>query len=289
MTVKELYNKWNDQLKRGEIRADGIFSFPEIVYEIRESNKIWNDKDINCFTEYLKNNDYKWFVANLFALQENIPEQLLEPFINAAIDEPDPSFNRKFINPCLRVFGFEKVFELLDKRFLEGNKPIKIGVCNAYYWARSPLVYVSNRNGPLETKGYLSKWNGNYYGDYDWDTDSHFEMEELKVLECEKITNRLLAKRRKLLIEEFLSNHDTDLRYHIKLALPDKFTSFSHENKELAISYLEELKKDFVPDHYQELKLKKRLGIFGKNRLVCSFLNWKRRRDRNKELLTFKK
>jgi len=288
MTIQEIYKTWSDQWKKEEIRSHGMFRFPEIVYKIRALDRIWNENEIKLFSEYLKQDDKKWFVANLLAIQKDIPEGLFEPFIDAAIMESDPSFNKEYINPCLRVFGYKNVFELLNQRFENGSDNIKIGVCKAYYWARSPLVRVSEGNGPWKTKGYLSKWNGHYYGDYDWDSGTHYEMTESEVSECKEITNRLLIKRRKLLITEFLRNKDTDIRYHIKLTLPDKLSSFSATNKELAKLYLDELKKDFVPDNYSDLNLKKKLGIFGNNKIVKFFLRKKNERIKKKGLITLK-
>ncbi len=288
MTVQEIYKKWNDQWEKEEIRSHGKYRFPEIAYEIRESNISWSVEDIKDFAEYLKQDEKKWFVANLFALQETIPDKLFEPFIDAAINEPDPSANEDYINPCLRVFGFEKVFELLNQRFENGNNQIKIGVCKAYYWARSPLVSVSKGNGSWETKGYLSKWNGHYYGDYDWDNEKHFEMTESEISKCKKITTRLLIERRKLLIEEFSENLDIDVRYQIKLALPNDLSSFSLENKEIAKSYFTELGKDFVPNNYSDLKLKKRFGILANSRLFKYFLRKKNERIEKKGLITLK-
>jgi hypothetical protein len=288
MTIQEIHKIWNEQWEKEEIRSHGKFRFPEIVYEIRELDRIWNENEIKIFSEYLKQDDKKWYVANLFSLQKDIPEQLFEHFIDAAIKETDPSFNQEYINPCLRVFGFERVFELLNQQFKNGSDEIKIGVCKAYYWARSPLVSVSKGNGPWVTKGYLSKWNGYYYGDYDWDNGTHYEMTKSEVSECEKITNKLLIERRKLLIKVFLKNLDTDVRYQIKLTLPNELSSFSLDNKELAKSYFEELEKDFVPDNYSDLQLKKKFGFFANSGLFKYFFRKKNERLEKKGLITLK-
>ncbi|WP_459209258.1 hypothetical protein [Aquimarina rhabdastrellae] len=288
MTIQEIYKTWNEQWDKEEIRSHGMYMFPEIVYEIRELDKIWSKKEIEILSGYLMQDDKKWFVANLFSLQKNIPEQLFEHFIDAAIKETDPSFNQEYINPCLRVFGFERVFKLLNQRFIKGNNQIKIGVCKAFYWARSPLVKVNKGNDTWETKGYLSKWNGYYYGDYDWDNGKYFEMTESQISECKKITNKLLIERRKLLLEEFFKNPDTDVRYQVKLALPNELSSFSLENKELAKSYFIEKEKDFVPDNYSDLQFKKRFGFLAKNSLFKYFLRKNNERIEKKGLITLK-
>lgn len=281
MTVQEIHNIWKEQWENEEVRYHGKYGFPEILYEIRESNRSWTNNDIEDFSYYLNEVDKKWFVANLFTLQEKIPEKLFDPFINAGIKEPDPSQNADYINPCLRVFGFERVFDLLDNKFQKGSNEIKIGVCKAYYWARSPLVSVSKSNGPWETIGYLTKWNGHYYGDYDWESGLHFEMTESEVRKCKEIEDRLL-------IEEFLKNHDVDVRYQIKLVLPDKLSSFSKENQGLAKEYFKELKRDFVPNNYSDLTLKKSLGIFRNSRIIRLVLNWRNGQKKKKGIITLK-
>ncbi len=286
MTVQEIHKIWKEQWEDEEVRYHGKYGFPEILYEIRESNRAWTSVDIKTFSDYLCQSDKRWFVANLFALQEKIPEQLFESFINAGIAEPDPSQNEDYINPCLRVFGFERVFELLDNKFQNGNNQVKIGVCKLYYWARCPLVNIKTGNKPFEIKGYLSKWNGYYYGNYDWESGLHFEMDKSEVVKCQKIENRLIIKRKRLLIEEFLKNNDVDVRYQIKLILPNKLSSFSKENQELAEEYLRELRRGCVPDNYSDLTLKKKLGIFGKGRIFRLIFNL--RKGQKEGIITLK-
>jgi len=72
MTVHEIFYIWKTQWTNEEIRCHGKYRFPEILYKIRESNTAWNIEDINVFVEYLTQTDKKWFVANLFAIQEKI-------------------------------------------------------------------------------------------------------------------------------------------------------------------------------------------------------------------------
>ncbi len=289
MTVQEIHKIWKEQWENEQVRYHGKYGFPEILYEIRESNRSWTNDEIKVFSDYLNQVDKKWFVANLFAIQKKVPEKLFESFINAGITEPDPSQNADYINPCLRVFGFERVFELLDSKFQNGNNQVKIGVCKLYYWARTPLANVKTGNKPFEIKGYLTKWNGHYYGDYDWESGLHFEMNESEVEKCKEIENRLLIKRKRLLMEEFIKNRNIDVRYQIKLVLPDKLSSFPKENHGLAKEYFRELKRDFVPDNYSDLTLKKNIGIFGNSRVIRFLLNWKNGQKKKKGIITLKK
>ncbi|HUH74211.1 MAG TPA: hypothetical protein VLZ75_07370 [Chitinophagales bacterium] len=288
MTVQEIHNIWKEQWQNEQVRYHGKYGFPEILYEIRESNRSWTNDEIGVFSDYLNQVDKKWFVANLFALQEKLPKQLFESFIDAGISEPDPSQNADYINPCLRVFGFERVFDLLDNKFQNGDNQVKIGVCKLYYWARTPLVNVKSGNKPFEIKGYLTKWNGHYYGDYDWDNGVHFEMNESEVANCKEIESKLMIKRRRFLMEEFLKNHDVDVRYQIKLALPDKLSSYPNENRELATDYFRALKREYVPDNYSDLMLQKNAGIFRNSRIIRFLLKWRNVHKKKKEIITLK-
>lgn len=288
MKINDIYDIWNLMSENEEIQSQNTKRYYEIINTIRKSNRNWSEQEINTFIDFLSHNSKKWFIANLFSKLETIPNELFNPFIVASIEESNPSANRYFIEPCLRVFGFERVFKSLDTYFINGDNQTKIGVCKAYYWARSPLVHVSKGNGPWEVKGYKLIWNGHYYSDYDIDKGTHYEMSESEISECKSKLLKLRAERRKILIEEFLKNKNTDVRYQIKLSLPEEISSFSSENKELANTYFEELERDFVPDNYQDLKLKKSLRFFGINKLLKFFLKRKNDRIKKKGLTTLK-
>lgn len=243
MTVEEIRNLWHKQWNSQEVRQHGMYQFPEVCYTIRDSNRKWNTAEIETFSKHLGEEDEKWFVANLFSIQETIPESLFEPLLNAAISEPDPSFNEEYITPCLRVFGFERVFGFLDASFVNGNNETKMGVCKAYYWARSPLIKSISGNKSPKIKGYFQKWNGYYYGNYHWETRHFFEMTESEVADCSIIAQNLLTTRQKILLEEFINNNDQNVRKSIKLALPNHLSFFFEPNRDLAKVYFKKLRK----------------------------------------------
>jgi hypothetical protein len=55
--------------------------------------------------------------------------------LRAAIEEPDPSYNRKFIEPCVRTFGRARVVEPLLRIVEEGSPCEKGRAASALYWA----------------------------------------------------------------------------------------------------------------------------------------------------------
>src|SRR4051812_36135848 len=54
----------------------------------------------------------KAFVAQVFGSQR-VPEAFFPEMIRAGVYERDPSFNRYFVQPCVRDFGAFRVFEAL--------------------------------------------------------------------------------------------------------------------------------------------------------------------------------
>ncbi|MBS1635178.1 MAG: hypothetical protein JST26_04590 [Bacteroidetes bacterium] len=77
-----------------------------------------------------------FFVADMLYLYETFSADLFEPLINAAIDFKDPSFNRVFLRPCIRVFGVKAVADMLANKFNSGDIVRKLGVSNLLYHLR---------------------------------------------------------------------------------------------------------------------------------------------------------
>jgi hypothetical protein len=71
-----------------------------------------------------------WLLLGL----KQIPEVLFTPFLKAAVYDPDPSFNRWFIEICLSQWGGITVNDEL-LRYTAGTNLEKAGVTNAFYWS----------------------------------------------------------------------------------------------------------------------------------------------------------
>lgn len=59
---------------------------------------------------------------------------LFEPLLKAGVFERDPSYNRFFIEPCLRYFGVRTVNQTLIEYFTKGTKEEQAGINQAWYW-----------------------------------------------------------------------------------------------------------------------------------------------------------
>ncbi|MFI7424953.1 hypothetical protein [Nonomuraea sp. NPDC049684] len=59
--------------------------------------------------------------------------------IKAAVHDPDPSFNRQFIEPALNAFGRWRVRAALLDHLLTGTDEERAGAARAWYWSALPL------------------------------------------------------------------------------------------------------------------------------------------------------
>jgi hypothetical protein len=88
----------------------------------------------------LRDERRKWLVADV-AGRARVPEALLEPMLDAAIEETNPSFNRSFVEPCMTAFGPRRANEYLLDALASGDDFRKTGAANALYWAGVPLEF----------------------------------------------------------------------------------------------------------------------------------------------------
>ncbi|QNP75577.1 hypothetical protein IAG44_04285 [Streptomyces roseirectus] len=72
------------------------------------------------------------------ARRQPLPEEFFVPLIEAAVHDPDPSFNRQFVEPALRAFGRRRVQSALLDRLRTGTNPERAGVARAWYWTGLP-------------------------------------------------------------------------------------------------------------------------------------------------------
>lgn len=93
----------------------------------------------------LEDDQRKWFAVEVIAAL-GVPEQLLDRVLAAAIAEPDPSFNRRFVEPCVSVYGPQFVRDLLYRVIETGTDREIAGAASAHYWTklgseRNPMTH----------------------------------------------------------------------------------------------------------------------------------------------------
>jgi len=94
------------------------------------------DEDARWLTEALQDDERKWFVADLAHRCESLAELFFIPMLEAAIEEVNPSSNRRFVEPCMHFFGPSRVNEYLLSVVETGTDFRKAGAVSALYWAR---------------------------------------------------------------------------------------------------------------------------------------------------------
>lgn len=98
--------------------------------------------------------------------RERLPEEFFDALIRAAVYDPDPSFNRQFVEPALDAFGTRRVLAALLDHLRGGTNRERAGAARAWYWAWGLGVRkteVSTPEGRAEHDAVMdlrTKWKG---------------------------------------------------------------------------------------------------------------------------------
>lgn len=68
-----------------------------------------------------------------------LSEESFDVLLKAAVHDPDPSFNRQFVEPALNAFGYARVRIALLAYLRTGTDPERAGAARAWYWTALPL------------------------------------------------------------------------------------------------------------------------------------------------------
>jgi len=208
-------------------------SFCEQFLTIRESRSY--NKEIKSLVNLinrdksgLKPEDYEWFKKALldenrvlfviFFLREIIkgmPKKLYQHMIKAAMLEDKATHNRKFVELCLKTYGYREVYNTLFKYLEDGSNEEKIGAVKVFYWIKPRLVYAKNAK------------------DHSFKNATH-ESKELY-----NSVRGLEIRKNYLYLKEFVKNEDLDVRRAIIPALKLKIEFFPEEVKPLAEQAIE--------------------------------------------------
>ncbi len=97
-----------------------------------------------------------------------LPNTAFDALIAAAVHDPDPSFNRQFLEPALNAFGRRRVQSALLGCLRAGPDVERAGAARAWYWSalppRMPLVRAENPAGCRVTEAddesdVVTDWN----------------------------------------------------------------------------------------------------------------------------------
>lgn len=68
-----------------------------------------------------------------------LPDAAFDVLIKAAVYDPDPSFDRQFVEPALNAFGRRRVRAALLDYLRTGTDVERAGAARAWYWSALPL------------------------------------------------------------------------------------------------------------------------------------------------------
>lgn len=75
----------------------------------------------------------------------DLPEESFGVLMKAAVHDPDPSFNRQFVEPARDRFGLERVRTALLEYLRAGTNAERAGAARAWYWARISMEELIER------------------------------------------------------------------------------------------------------------------------------------------------
>ncbi|MFH8384494.1 hypothetical protein ACH4E7_26730 [Kitasatospora sp. NPDC018058] len=100
----------------------------------------------------------RWEVHKALAGRSELPEEYFEALIEAAVHDPNPSFNRRFVEPAMIAFGQRRVRLALLGYLQTGTDPERAGAARAWYW--TALSVGSGRNATADEGAIVrDSWN----------------------------------------------------------------------------------------------------------------------------------
>ncbi|MFT4926863.1 MAG: hypothetical protein ACI8WB_002962 [Phenylobacterium sp.] len=133
MNFEEYYQQYN-QAKALKDKNASHHQIRKMISKIVSHFPKDNPESLVWFTMALIDDDKKWFAAKVLAKINPVPKSLLDDLVLTALKERDPSFNRWFIEPCVKTFGRELV---KSRVMLFASHPQVIendGVNKIMYW-----------------------------------------------------------------------------------------------------------------------------------------------------------
>ncbi|SNX65542.1 hypothetical protein SAMN06272735_7381 [Streptomyces sp. TLI_55] len=70
------------------------------------------------------------------------PEGVFERLVRTGVHDPNPSFNRQFIEPAVRLYGRRRVKAALIDVLRTGSDAERAGAARAWYWTGAPVRYL---------------------------------------------------------------------------------------------------------------------------------------------------
>ncbi|MFJ4094190.1 hypothetical protein ACIPYS_21635 [Kitasatospora sp. NPDC089913] len=131
-----------------------------------------------------------------------LSEESFEVLLEAAVQDPNPSFNRCFVEPVLNADGYHRVRAALLERLRNGTDAQRAGAARAWYWTALP----GRGRGRGEARGPRRPLPAGA-----------------------RYTAALVADWREASLREFVANEDLDVRRCILLGLALRTSKYPPE------------------------------------------------------------
>ncbi|MBW4429027.1 MAG: hypothetical protein KME50_32595 [Nostoc desertorum CM1-VF14] len=136
MDWEELYQNWLSQRNadNDNLRLDLERQARTVIQNQKLADVTWHIQALEGQTPVEQNK--RLFIVNVLRKGNQMPQLLFLPMLRTAVYEKNPSYNRSFLEPCMRCFGSRLVNSELISRYTEnGTDYEKAGVANAFYWS----------------------------------------------------------------------------------------------------------------------------------------------------------
>lgn len=123
--------------------AEGLHRLAlEIATELSDSVPALSDRDRTWVLEVLATESpEKDFVAEVLLCARTIPDSLVDPLLESALNSPQPRTARALVEVCVRRAGSRGVLERLLERMQKGSSAQRAGAIDALDWARPQLEH----------------------------------------------------------------------------------------------------------------------------------------------------
>jgi hypothetical protein len=280
MKIQELYIQFELKVKTGHCYLHERYNNDKLFIDFRNSYGVRLKKDDEEFLiDILNDEEWKWFVPNVLRVLEYFSDRLYQKLLYIAVNTSDPSFNLSFIEPCCRVYGAFEVEELLLEYVKNGTREERLNALNGFYWTNVTKIYKYT---------FKWQWSTNSYKDYRYENDKmiYEEMSPKKYLEYSTKLKKAKFDKYKILLHEFISSNDFEIRYNIALILPKNTDEYPEELKNLASKYLVIKERETIPDNWNDFE-DLRNTKFVLFRKIKYYLQ-KKRNNKNKHLISLK-
>lgn len=214
----------------------------ELRLQYRAANPVISRKDEAQMIALLQDPVKGDEVAALLSVMPTFSRDLMHAMMRAAIAMRDPSWNRIFIEPCIRVYDVFAVNDFVLSVIAHGTKQEKTGATRCFYWMRSRIVHFSKGMGPMQKVMAEYRWNGTRYDNRD-EKMNYYALDEQTMAGYEARVDKMRNDRTSILLDRVNIEMDVEILYALFQELPKSPEEFSDPEHQQRAEHLFRLKE----------------------------------------------